>query len=230
MKLNPTLLGLAAGATLALAPQLAQAQNSIAITGGTLNIGVTLDYQITTAQGSGTLVGSGGTSANCNGCFAEIYDAVSGTGFSPSGPVVFSGVPVVVRIDTPVGSSANILGGEFNSTTVISGVGAGVTQATIANFFSSTLGVSGPVSSPDFSAGNFSFDTPFSQNTTTISPPTTNFAPPEPLTEPGGRQQPDPEEVFGEDTEIVNLPQGRSFRPNGMHTRIIPAWTPGLYQ
>ncbi|MDB9311815.1 hypothetical protein PN462_01785 [Spirulina sp. CS-785/01] len=62
-----------------------------------------------------------------------------------------------------------------------------------------------------------------------VTPPTTtipeltatNFTTPEPLTEPGG---------VGQALLRSQEQQAQQFRPNGVHTRIIPTWTPGLYQ
>ncbi|MDB9495395.1 hypothetical protein PN441_02575 [Spirulina major CS-329] len=49
----------------------------------------------------------------------------------------------------------------------------------------------------------------------------TTFTIPEPLTEPGGP---------GQSLLRSQGQQPQQFRPNGVHTRIIPTWTPGLYQ
>ncbi|MDB9313364.1 hypothetical protein PN462_09660 [Spirulina sp. CS-785/01] len=49
----------------------------------------------------------------------------------------------------------------------------------------------------------------------------TNFTTPEPLTELGGA---------GQAALRSQGQQPQQFRPNGVHTRIIPTWTPGLYQ
>jgi len=49
----------------------------------------------------------------------------------------------------------------------------------------------------------------------------TTFTIPEPLTEPGGT---------GQTALRSQGQQPQQFRPNGVHTRIIPTWTPGLYQ
>jgi hypothetical protein len=90
----------------------------------------------------------------------------------------------------------------------------------------------------------FSFEAPAppAPPTTSVTPPTTTptatptatpttvqipeltattFTTPEPLTEPGGA---------GQAALRSQGQQPQQFRPNGVHTRIIPIWTPGLYQ
>ncbi|MCW6039015.1 hypothetical protein K4A83_22585, partial [Spirulina subsalsa FACHB-351] len=60
--------------------------------------------------------------------------------------------------------------------------------------------------------------------TTTVEIPeltATTFTIPEPLTEPGGA---------GQAMLRSQGQQPQQLRPNGVHTRIIPTWTPGLYQ
>ncbi|TVQ63777.1 MAG: hypothetical protein EA366_01880, partial [Spirulina sp. DLM2.Bin59] len=103
-KFTTTLLGLAAGLTLLALPQAAQAQNSIAITGGTLTqsdgSGPSFPISFTTSsQGTFTgnvmpIIGIECTSI----CDFEVYGKVSGSGFSPTGPVLFSNVPIVIQI------------------------------------------------------------------------------------------------------------------------------------
>ena len=89
---------------------------------------------------------------------------------------------------------------------------------------------------------------PVTPPTTSVTPPTTSVTPPtppvtpptptfstvdipeltattftiaEPLTEPGGA---------GQTALRYQWQQPQQLRPNGVHTRIIPTWTPGLYQ
>ncbi|MGB0560513.1 MAG: hypothetical protein ACPGVO_01760 [Spirulinaceae cyanobacterium] len=231
MKLNATLIGLTAGATLTLAPQLAQAQNSIAITGGsalfTVNTNpgnVSLTF---TTSNQGTFTGTNSTTLLgqvCgSGCGQELYTAVSGSGFSPTGPVLFSNVPVVFQVDAfTAGVTSTILSGAFNSTTVVSSI---LPQATVDAIFNGD-GIAGPLSSPDFSVGQFHFT---NANFDTVTANTQTFTIADSLTG-FGEEEFELEEIVGEDGVNTSRPQGRAFRPNGMHTRIIPAWTPGLYQ
>jgi len=233
-KLTTTLLGIAAGLTLVALPQTAQAQNSIVINpGGTVG----LQMQLTTPQGTTVVertdyignVATGHSScpAACFGGTGLIAYRVSGTGFSPSGPVVFSNVPIILGI-TFVNVSpfpTNINGGVFNAaaTDIPAGSPAG---------WGASLN---PLTTPNFSVGQFHFTTPFpapaasspaapapaAPTFETLTASTQNFNIPDPISLQTGE---------GQAEAIFQAAQQQSLRPNGMHTRIIPAWTPGLYQ
>jgi len=228
-KLTTTLLGIAAGLTLVALPQTAQAQNSIAITGGTVDVGSPNPYPVLfitnnqgTFSGNAHLLGP----AVCNGCFVEYYMRVSGSGFSPTGPVMFSSVPVVVQITTG-GTIRPIQSGTFNSTTV----GSGTSPQVAVNTTFNNGGITGPLASPNFSVGQFHFTDPFpapaapaapaAPTFETLKASTQNFTIPDPISLQTGE---------GQAEAIFQAAQQQSLRPNGMHTRIIPAWTPGLYQ
>ncbi|WP_323255186.1 hypothetical protein [Spirulina sp. CCNP1310] len=221
-KLTTTLLGFAAGLAMIALPQTAQAQNSIAITGGTTiggtNITNLTSIQITTAQGTAIFtspVFRGGTGTGCpSACFGGqslVGFTVSGTGFSPSGPVVFSNLPIIIGIASSL-TPITITGGSFNNT-------------------DSFTGTPPALNTPDFSVGQFRFDpfpapaapAPAAQApvTPTLTASTQNFNIPDPISLQTGK---------GQAEAIFQAAQQQSLRPNGMHTRIIPAWTPGLYQ
>ncbi|NEO84136.1 MAG: hypothetical protein F6J87_07775 [Spirulina sp. SIO3F2] len=103
-------------------------------------------------------------------------------------------------------------------------------------------------SSPFISAARGAiFDTtrskPFPSGFTLIAPPpspvtpvepslnTSQFTPPEPTTQPGNPGATNrPQEQSDETPNNNAAPGGRVFRPNGVHTRIVPEWSPGLYQ
>jgi len=78
---------------------------------------------------------------------------------------------------------------------------------------------------PNFSVGQFHFTDPFpapaAPTFETLTASTQNFNIPDPISLQTGE---------GQAEAIFQAAQQQSLRPNGMHTRIIPAWTPGLYQ
>ncbi|NEO88161.1 MAG: hypothetical protein F6J87_28480 [Spirulina sp. SIO3F2] len=60
------------------------------------------------------------------------------------------------------------------------------------------------------------------------------FRQPDPWTEPGHPANQNPEATVVVQTEASDAEMAQQvqhvFRPNGVHTRIMPVWTPGLYQ
>ncbi|MGB0564405.1 MAG: hypothetical protein ACPGVO_21785 [Spirulinaceae cyanobacterium] len=101
-----------------------------------------------------------------------------------------------------------------NSGSLNIAAGAGI----IFNFVGVTL--------PD----GFTFIPPVPSGSTPVSPPLNNptlntaaLTTPEPTTQPGN---PAAQAL----PENGNVPSQRVFRPNGVHTRIVPEWSPGLYQ
>jgi len=208
----------------------AQAQVSIPVTGGSLGCtgGNCNTYAVAFSldgRWSGTISTNQGNFAFQNVNQAEIQSVgintfsvvVSGSGFSPSGPVLFSNVPlsltltqnVSTLVDVGAGTVATVTGGMFNATGF-----AMVPQ----------------VATPDFSVGQFHFTDPFpapaapapvTPTFETLTASTQNFNIPDPISLQTGE---------GQAEAIFQAAQQQSLRPNGMHTRIIPAWTPGLYQ
>ncbi|TVQ65255.1 MAG: hypothetical protein EA366_00200 [Spirulina sp. DLM2.Bin59] len=102
------------------------------------------------------------------------------------------------------------------------GAGNSFTQSFLDSIFAEA-GITGPVASPDFSAGQFHFTDPFPVPAPieSLKPDTQNFNIPDPISLQASK---------GQAEAIFRGAQQQSLRRNGMHTRIIPAWTPGLYQ
>jgi len=240
-KLTTTLLGIAAGLTLVTLPQTAQAQNTIAITGGTLtdtNTGSPPLFAIsftTSSQGTFSVTTNNAALPCASFCDNERYLKVSGSGFSPAGPVLFSNVPMVLQTGPSSSDIYPILSGAFNSTTRVYAYDPTVstlpqaqtqaqTQPTVDSYFQTIFGITGPVASPNFSVGQFRFDpfpAPAAPTLETLTASTQNFTIPDPISLQAGK---------GQAEAIFQAAQQQSLRPNGMHTRIIPTWTPGLYQ
>ncbi|MGB0560908.1 MAG: hypothetical protein ACPGVO_03790 [Spirulinaceae cyanobacterium] len=242
MRLSIMLAGFISGVAIAAVPQLAQAQNSIPITGGSIEVRGLNDATQTTATfitPQGTVSSNTATIVSTNGWLnpcCSIVGHLSGVGFSPSGPVVFSNLPFAVEtigghayLPISGGARRDIRGGMINGAYTDHAVPRARTMHTPGQSIMHNLSIQTGI---DLSPGQFSFEqtaftTPTSSPATNSpqqpTPPTVTtrqFSLPESLTEPGN---PNPQNQAPTNS-------ARPLRPNGVHTRIMPVWTPGLYQ
>ncbi len=230
-------------------PNAVIAQSAIPITGGTIVVdglntpeGTTATF--VTPQGSidSSTTAIVSTNGWLNPC-CSIVGHMSGVGYSANGPVVFSNLPWVV--ETPAGTPYTPVGGAQRE--IVGGVINGAYDNPINPRFNGmhtpgqsimfNLSVNNAF---DASAGGFSFEPlPPPAAPTVLPPPLAadptveigNFELPEFSTVSGNPEQQD-RIAFAQQESDANYSPGNLWSPrlNGIHTRLIPAWTPGLYQ